>query len=186
MGVINRKREGHSSKRSNVRAMNSQPSSYENSPIDLRRLSRTELLELLLKETEENERLRAELDEAHRQLKAREIALRESGSIAEASLRLNGVFEAAQKAADQYLENVRHRYAAPGSSEAMEAQTRARCEQMLRDARSQAESYLQSARIQAQQIAAANAVTPQATGFSHQGRPAHFKPSREGDGRGEW
>ena len=37
----------------------------------------------------------------------REIELREAGSIAEAALRLNGVFEAAQKAADQYLYNIR-------------------------------------------------------------------------------
>ena len=39
--------------------------------------------------------------------KSRRIELEEAGSIAEASLRLNGVFEAAQKAADQYLENLR-------------------------------------------------------------------------------
>lgn len=31
----------------------------------------------------------------------------EAGSIAEAALRLNKVFEAAQQAADQYLENIR-------------------------------------------------------------------------------
>lgn len=40
------------------------------------------------------------------QLENRQLTLGESGSIAEASLRLNGVFEAAQKAADQYLENI--------------------------------------------------------------------------------
>ena len=33
----------------------------------------------------------------------------EAGSIAEASLKLNKVFEAAQQAADQYLENIRIR-----------------------------------------------------------------------------
>ena len=37
----------------------------------------------------------------------RRIELQEAGSIAEAALRLNGIFEIAQKAADQYLENVR-------------------------------------------------------------------------------
>ena len=37
----------------------------------------------------------------------REIELEEAGSIAEAALRLNGVFEAAQAAAEQYLYNVR-------------------------------------------------------------------------------
>ena len=39
--------------------------------------------------------------------KSRRIELEKAGSIAEASLRLNGVFEAAQKAADQSLENLR-------------------------------------------------------------------------------
>lgn len=38
---------------------------------------------------------------------SRRIELAEAGSIAEAALRLNGVFEAAQQAADQYLENLR-------------------------------------------------------------------------------
>ena len=36
----------------------------------------------------------------------RRIELEEAGSIAEAALRLNGVFEAAQKAADQYIYNI--------------------------------------------------------------------------------
>ena len=37
----------------------------------------------------------------------RKIRLKQSGSIAEAALRLSGIFEAAQEAADLYLENVR-------------------------------------------------------------------------------
>lgn len=39
-------------------------------------------------------------------LESRRIELEEAGSIAEAALRLNGVFEAAQKAADQYIYNL--------------------------------------------------------------------------------
>ncbi len=38
---------------------------------------------------------------------SREIELQEAGSIAEAALRLNGIFEAAQRAAEQYLSNVK-------------------------------------------------------------------------------
>lgn len=160
----------------------------------LRHLNRAELLELLLQETKENERLRAELAKVSQRLESREIVLRESGSIAEASLRLNGVFEAAQKAANQYVENVQCRYALAGSPEALEAQTRARCEQMLREAKSQAESYLQNARIQAQRVASANYPTqgsPYATGRdddrqSKPTRAAHFKSSRTDEGRGSW
>lgn len=50
----------------------------------------------------------AELKDTIEEMKAsREIELEEAGSIAEAALRLNGVFEAAQKAAEQYLMNVK-------------------------------------------------------------------------------
>jgi peptidoglycan hydrolase CwlO-like protein len=42
--------------------------------------------------------------------KSRRIQLEDAGSLAEASLRLGGVFEAAQKSADLYLENIQARH----------------------------------------------------------------------------
>ena len=51
--------------------------------------------------------LRKKLNRATRKLEDRRILIEKSGSIAEAALRLNEVFEAAQAAADQYLENIR-------------------------------------------------------------------------------
>lgn len=74
---------------------------------ELRRLSRAELLEMLIAETEENARLREELAQARSALADRRILLEKSGSIAEAALRLNGIFEAADRAAQQYLQSVR-------------------------------------------------------------------------------
>lgn len=74
---------------------------------DLKKLSRAELLEMLLTQTKEVKRLSAELDEANRKLQDRRIMMENSGSIAEAALKLNDVFQAAQLAADQYLENVK-------------------------------------------------------------------------------
>lgn len=74
---------------------------------ELRRLSRGELLELLLEKTKEVEQLREELKQARTQLASREITIQNAGSIAEAALQLNGVFQAAEEAAAQYLENVR-------------------------------------------------------------------------------
>ena len=73
---------------------------------ELKKLKRSELLEMLLARTEEVERLRAELDEAQKKLDDRAIVLENSGSMAEAALKLNGVFEAAEEAAKQYLENI--------------------------------------------------------------------------------
>lgn len=74
---------------------------------ELRKLTRAELLEMLIAQTKENEQLRQRLEEANARLESRAITLRESGSIAEAALRLSGVFQAADEAAAQYLDNIR-------------------------------------------------------------------------------
>lgn len=74
---------------------------------ELHKLKRAELLEMMLAQSREIEVLRAWIETLETKLADREIRIRESGSIAEAALKLNGIFEAAQAAADQYLENVR-------------------------------------------------------------------------------
>ena len=73
---------------------------------ELRKLSRSDLLELLISQTEENRVLKSRVDQMQDQLLDRRIAVDKAGSIAEASLQLNGVFQAAEKAAQQYLENI--------------------------------------------------------------------------------
>lgn len=109
---------------------------------EMHKLSRRELLQLLLtqgrdteklrksleeiqgeyqKLTENYERLKKRLDHKDEQIHGlretlqkertnRRIELDEAGSIAEAALRLNGIFEAAQKTAEQYLYNIRLMY----------------------------------------------------------------------------
>ena len=72
----------------------------------LQKLSRGELLKLLLEEKKENERLQSLCAEQAKQLEVRQLRLRQAGSIAEAALSLNGVFEAAQQAAADYLSGV--------------------------------------------------------------------------------
>lgn len=96
---------------------------------ELRRLSRAELLELLLIQTKETERLRVRLENARQQLENREIRIRDSGNLAEAVLAVNGVIDAANAAAEQYLENIAR----------MEAETQARCRQMLEEAELEAQ-----------------------------------------------
>ena len=75
---------------------------------ELKRLSRGELLEMLIQQSKELERLRKQLDAAQTALQNREIAITNAGSIAEAALQLNGVFTAAQDACQQYMENICH------------------------------------------------------------------------------
>ena len=79
---------------------------------ELRRLSRLDLLEILVKPSKEIDRLKAEIDELNKRLEDRDIVMSNSGSIAEASLKINNVFEAAQRAADQYVSSVRSRFSA--------------------------------------------------------------------------
>lgn len=106
---------------------------------ELRRLSRRELLQLLLTQAKDTEELRRLTEEREEQLESlrnnyehlkrrldqkdlqihelrttlheersnRRIELEEAGSIAEAALRLNGIFEMAQRAAEHYLYNIR-------------------------------------------------------------------------------
>lgn len=111
-------------------------------PKELKRLSRNDLLEMLLALSKENDALRAANIQLKSQLEDRSIAIRESGSLAEAALKLNGIFEAAQAACDQYTENIRSRneeldaYCAQREREIQE-----KCEQMLAQAKAQAEEY---------------------------------------------
>ena len=113
---------------------------------ELKKLSRAELLKLLLEEAEKNETLSAQVRDLKAQLAERMLAVEKAGSIAEASLQLNGVFEAAQAAAEQYLENVR---TLSGRQEAvcrqMEAEARKKAEAMAL----QAKSYQQKTKEEA-------------------------------------
>ena len=74
---------------------------------DLKKLKRQDLLQLMVEQSEEIDRLRAELAKAQEELNSRKIAASEAGSLAEAAVKISGVLEAAQEAADLYLENVK-------------------------------------------------------------------------------
>ena len=73
---------------------------------EFRRLNRRELLELLITQIEENERLRQQLEEAQKELQDRRIKIANAGSLAEAALLLSDVFQAVDEAASLYLENL--------------------------------------------------------------------------------
>ena len=70
-------------------------------------MSKTELLELIRSQEEELLDLHAENKKLGEQLEDRKLEIANAGSIAEAALSINRIFEAAQLAADQYLMNVR-------------------------------------------------------------------------------
>lgn len=134
---------------------------------NLAKLKRSDLLELLVKFSEENEILIVEKESLQLQLQERTLSLREAGSIAEASLRLHHVFENAQQAADQYLENVKN---LSGSAQAeadalltatrrecalQEDAARQQCETMLTEAKQQCETMLAETQRQCESLLAA-------------------------------
>lgn len=74
---------------------------------DVHKLRRVELLELLVEISKENDRLKAENESLKAQLDDKTIKINNCGSLAEAAVQICGVLEAAQNAADCYLENIR-------------------------------------------------------------------------------
>lgn len=102
---------------------------------ELRRLSRTDLLELLLAQRKENEQMRCLLDQTQAQLTDRTIKINNAGSIAEASLQLSGIFEAAQDSCQYYLENIRQLSEQQSAAcQQKETETREKCDRMAAEA----------------------------------------------------
>lgn len=100
---------------------------------ELHKLKRVELLEMLISVSKENENLKKALSDAEDKLKNREILINEAGSIAEASLALNDVFKDAQKACEQYIENII-------------AQAKIEAEGIISDARNTAQKIIDEAK----------------------------------------
>lgn len=95
----------------------------------------------------------SQIAELQRQLSARQLVMDEAGSIAQAAMKLSGVFQASQIAADQYLESVEAmkerqeseyylRLAqAEQQAQALFAQTEEQCRAMVTQAEEKAEFY---------------------------------------------
>ncbi len=136
---------------------------------ELKKLGRSELLEMLIAQSEENESLREQVLNLHRSLDERRFIIQKAGSIAEASLMVNKVFEAAEAAAQDYINNVRHLserqsdVARRSESETderiqqmledterrcqlLESDTAKKCEEMIKNAKLESDKYYDSAR----------------------------------------
>ena len=123
---------------------------------DLRKLTRSELLEMLIQQGEELEALQKKMEDYELRLQNRKLQMDQAGSIAEAALKVSGVFEAAEAAASQYLENIKEHSQKQASytEEArellentriqcaeMKAKTAAECEKMTQKAKKEALGY---------------------------------------------
>ena len=120
---------------------------------ELRRLSRADLLELLLAQRRENEQLRCILDQTQAQLVDRTIKIENAGSIAEASLQLNGIFTATQDSCQQYLDNIRMMNDRQTQvCQQMEQETKEKCDRMVAEAEMKAQQCWENCSVKIKQL----------------------------------
>lgn len=119
---------------------------------ELRKMNRRQLLELLMLQTRRNEELENKVVDAERrladmkrQLNEGQLSVASVGTLAEAAMKINGVFEAADAAAKQYLENVKD---CDNQCKQMLEQTQKRCEEMEQ----RAEAKVAALKAQVQRI----------------------------------
>lgn len=122
---------------------------------DLKKLSRLELLEILVSISEENEALSAENIRLRHELASKSNTQRATkvGSIAELAMQTNGFFEAAQNAADDYLREIkrmRDQLAARTAAQPAVPQVSTASQQM--EAQREAESTIEEAQARAKVI----------------------------------
>ena len=74
---------------------------------ELKKLGRSDLLEILLEQSKEITALKNENSELRQKLEDRRIKYESAGSLADAAVNISGVMEAAQEAARIYLDNLK-------------------------------------------------------------------------------
>ena len=120
---------------------------------ELRRLHREDLLQILIAQQKQIEDLSAALEDSEKALNDRKIAIEESGSLAEAALKLNDVFKSAQQAADMYIAETQERIdAMREEAEATVSKARAEAAEITRQARKEAGQLLDDARREADRL----------------------------------
>lgn len=85
--------------------------------VDLKKLNRAELLTMLMSLTQRCDDLELELAQTKEDLTRRQIEIGKSGTMAEAAMRINRLFEDADKAARMYLENIRFQSERQGAAQ---------------------------------------------------------------------
>ena len=119
---------------------------------ELRKLSRSNLLQMLLDQSKELEALKQKFAAAEAALRDKQIIIDEAGSIAEASLQLNGVFAAAQAACQHYTDNIAHlNQRQEAICAQMESASRTRAERIVAEAQAKSDEMIHNAKVQSQQ-----------------------------------
>ncbi len=107
-------------------------------------LSKNEMMMVMHDQEQEIEKLKSQVAELQAKLDGYEIKVSESGNLAEAAAKVSGLFEAAQRTVDTYLENMKRRDE--------------RAEAAFNDVQKQAEQIISEAEdVESKRLAAADA-----------------------------
>lgn len=113
---------------------------------ELKKLGRQDLLILLAEQTARAKALEEKLRAAEEMLTSRNLSINESGTLAEASLKLSGIFQAADKAVASYVENIKQlndRQALV--CQEMEMASKQKADMLIQDAERKAATIIQNA-----------------------------------------
>ena len=102
---------------------------------EFKRLSRAQLIDIIYQLQIKQEELTAENEKLSKALSDRRLRVRKAGNIAEASLEIHNVMQAAQDAADTYLEEIR----------ILREETVEQCQRLLEEAQQEASRILGNA-----------------------------------------
>ena len=103
---------------------------------EFKRLSRAQLIDIIYQLQLKQDELAADNEKLKAALADRRLRIKNAGSLAEASLEIHNVVQAAQEAADHYLEEVR----------VMRQEAEEECQRLLEKARQDADTIIALAR----------------------------------------
>ncbi|MBP5431383.1 hypothetical protein [Ruminococcus sp.] len=85
---------------------------------EFKRLKRSDLIYIIYEYQKKQEELMKENEELREKLKEKEMRISNAGSLAEVAAKLNGLFEAAQQTADDYLSQLENTASAEAEKKA--------------------------------------------------------------------
>ena len=113
---------------------------------EMKKLSRSEMLEMMLLQSNEIEKLQAEVAELTAKLNDRSIAVDKAGTLAEASILISNVLQEADRAAKDYLINIERLSGdADRVSQAKIAEAQLKADALLMEAKGKAAALLSQA-----------------------------------------
>lgn len=128
---------------------------------ELRKLSRKDLLEILLSQTERIETLEKELTKAKKDLANKKIQIEESGTLAEASLKISGLFEKADESIEifknNYIDKITKEFDKEKTKKIKELdricnKNKKESERLLKDAKEKADKIISDAKNDAEKL----------------------------------